>query len=42
MSDNPLGKIVDMSDRTKHVAIMVVVFCLALVVADLWIGIGPD
>ena len=31
-----------MSDRTKHVMIMVVVVCLAIVVADLWIGIGPD
>ena len=35
MSDTPLGKIVDMSDRTKHVVIMVVVICLAVVVADL-------
>ena len=30
-----------MSDRTKHVVIMVVVVCLAIVVANLWIGIGP-
>jgi len=42
MSDTPLGEIVDMSDRTKYVLIMVVVVCLAIVVADLWIGIGPD
>ena len=41
MSDNPLGVIDDMSDRTKHVMIMVVVVCLAIVVADLWIGVGP-
>ena len=31
-----------MSDRTKNVLIVVVVVCLALVVANLWIGIGPD
>ena len=42
MSDAPLGEIVDMSDRTKYVLIMVVVVCLAIVVADLWIGVGPD
>jgi len=42
MSDTPLGEIVDMSDRTKYVLIMVVVVCLAIVVADLWIGVGPD
>jgi len=42
MSDTPLGEIVDMSDRTKYVLIMVVVVCLAIVVANLWIGIGPD
>ena len=42
MSDTPLGEIVDMSDRTKYVLIMVVVVCLAIVVANLWIGVGPD
>ena len=42
MSDTPLGEIVDMSDRTKYVVIMVVVVSLAIVVADLWIGIGPN
>ena len=42
MSDTPLGEIVDMSDRTKYVLIMVVAVCLAIVVADLWIGVGPD
>jgi hypothetical protein len=31
-----------MSDRTKNVLIIVVVACLALVVVNLWIGIGPD
>ena len=31
-----------MSDRTKNVLIIVVVVCLAIVVANLWIGIGPD
>ena len=31
-----------MSDRTKNVLIVVVLICLAMVVADLWIGIGPD
>jgi len=31
-----------MSDRTKNVLILVVVVCLAIVVADLWIGISPD
>jgi hypothetical protein len=30
------------SDRTKNVLIIVVVVCLAIVVADLWIGISPD
>jgi hypothetical protein len=30
-----------MSDRTKNAPIVVVV-CLAIVVADLWIGISPD
>jgi hypothetical protein len=42
MSDAPLGEIVGMSDRTKYVLILVVVVCLAIVVADLWIGVGPD
>ena len=31
-----------MSDRTKYVVIMVVVVSLAIVVADLWIGIDPN
>ena len=31
-----------MSDQTKIMLIIVVVVCLALVVANLWIGIGPD
>ena len=31
-----------MSDRTKNVLIIVVVACLALVVVNLWIGIGAD
>ena len=31
-----------MSDRTKNVLIILVVVCLAIVVADLWIGIRPD
>jgi hypothetical protein len=31
-----------MSDRTKNVLIIAVVVCLAIVVANLWIGIGPD
>jgi hypothetical protein len=31
-----------MRDRTKNVLIIVVVLCLAIVVADLWIGISPD
>jgi hypothetical protein len=31
-----------MSDQTKTMLIIVVVVCLALVVANLWIGIGPD
>ena len=31
-----------MSDRTKYVLIMGVVICLAIVVADLWIGIDPS
>jgi len=31
-----------MSDRTKNVLILVVVVCLAIVVADLRIGISPD
>ena len=31
-----------MSDRNKNVLIIVVVACLALVVVNLWIGIGPD
>ena len=31
-----------MSDRTKNVLIIVVMVCLAIVVADLWIGISPD
>jgi hypothetical protein len=31
-----------MSDRTKNVLIIVVVVCLAIVVANLWIGISPD
>jgi hypothetical protein len=31
-----------MSDRTRNVLIIVVVACLAIVVANLWIGIGPD
>jgi len=30
------------SDRTKNVLIIVVVVCLAIVVADFWIGISPD
>jgi hypothetical protein len=30
-----------MSDRTKNVLIIVVVVCLAIVVANLWFGIGP-
>ena len=31
-----------MSDRTRNVLIIVVVVCLAIVVANLWTGIGPD
>jgi hypothetical protein len=31
-----------MSDRTKNVLILVVVVCLTIVVANLWVGIGPD
>ena len=31
-----------MSDRTKNVLILVVLVCLAIVVVNLWIGIGPD
>jgi hypothetical protein len=31
-----------MSDRTKNALIIVVVVCLAIVVAELWIGISPD
>jgi hypothetical protein len=31
-----------MSGRTKNVLIIVVVACLALVVVNLWVGIGPD
>ena len=31
-----------MSDRTKNVLILVVVVCLAIVVANLWIDIGLD
>ena len=31
-----------MSDQTKIMLIIVVMVCLALVVANLWIGIGPD
>jgi hypothetical protein len=31
-----------MSDRTINVLILVVVVCLAIVMADLWIGISPD
>jgi hypothetical protein len=30
-----------MSDQTKNVLIIVVVVCLALVAANVWIGIGP-
>ena len=30
-----------MSDRTKNALIIAVVVCLAIVVTNLWIGIGP-